>query len=44
MFVSYALSAGFSLRAFCITCWIRPSTGILGYFIAVVSATVLVAP
>ncbi len=44
MFVSYALSVGYSLLAFGITWWFLPDMGILGYFIVVVSATVLVAP
>jgi hypothetical protein len=44
MFVSYALSAAFSLLAFGITWLIEPHWSILGYFIAVVSATVLASP
>ena len=44
MFVSYALSIAFSLLAYGIIWWIWPDLGIRGYFIAVVGATVLVAP
>ncbi len=44
MFVSYALSVGFSLMAFGIIWWLQPGMGLLGYFIGVVGATVLVAP
>jgi uncharacterized protein (DUF983 family) len=44
LFVSYGLSIGFSLMAYGIAWAIRPDLGILGFFVVVVSATVLAAP
>ena len=44
MFVSYAFSIAFSLVAFGTTWSIAPNLGLLGYFIVVVGATILVAP
>lgn len=44
MFVSYALSIAFSLIAFGITWTLAPHLGILGFFVIVVGATVLVSP
>jgi uncharacterized protein (DUF983 family) len=44
LFVSYGLSIGFSLMTYGIAWAIRPDLGILGFFIAVVTATVLAAP
>lgn len=44
LFVSYALSIGFSLGVFGLAWLVRPDLGILGFFVVVVSATALASP
>jgi hypothetical protein len=44
LFVSYALSIGFSLAIFGLAWMIKPDLGIMGFFITVVGATMLAAP
>lgn len=44
MFVSYALSIGFSLSVFGLAWSVRPGMGILGFFVVVVTCTALASP
>jgi len=44
LFVSYALSIGFSLAVFGLAWLIKPDMGMLGFFVSVVGVTALASP